>query len=90
MEDKDKKDKDYYEPKNWAVRGELSDVSEEYLGKGFMEKGYPRGRSKKADHHQEDPYYHGLSARVPAFATTKQEKESINYNQASRLEIYQI
>ena len=54
-----------------------------------MEKGYPRGRSKKTDHHQEDPYYHGLSARVPAFATTKQEKESINYNQASRLEIYE-
>lgn len=78
------RDKDYYVPKNWAVRGEISDVSEEYMGKGFMEKGYPRGRSKKSDHHQEDPYYHGLSARVPAFATTKQEKESINYNQASR------
>jgi len=74
------RDKDYYVPKNWAVRGEISDVSEEY-----MVKGYPRGRSKKTtDHQQEDPYYHGLSARVPAFATTKQEKESINYNQASR------
>ena len=87
------RDKDYYVPKNWAMRGaENSDLSEEYMAKGFMEKAYGgggRGRSKRGgavvDHHNEDPYYHGLSARVPAFATTKQEKESINYNQASRL-----
>lgn len=78
------RDKDFYGPKHWAARGELSDVSEE-----FVAKEYSRGRSKRQDqgrYHQEDPYYHGLSAR-PMYPNpvSKQDKESINFNQAARL-----
>lgn len=73
------RDKEYLGPKHWAVRGDSS---------SDLPQGYHRGRSKKPDqqrYHQEDPYYHGLSARVPVFPVSKQEKESHNYEQASRL-----
>ena len=78
------RDKDFYnQPKHWAARGELSDVSEE-----FVAKEYSRGRSKRQDqgrYHQEDPYYHGLSARpMYPHPVSKQDKESINFNQAAR------
>jgi len=66
-----------FPPKHWAVRGE-SDVTQ----------GYRRGRSQPGEHqryHQEDPYYHGLSARVPVFPVSKKDKESHNYDQAGRL-----
>jgi len=67
------RDKDFYGPKHWATRGELSDVSEEFVAA----KEYSRGRSKRQEqtrYQQEDPYYHGMSARVPMFP--KQDKDS--------------
>ena len=48
-------------------------------------KEYTRGRRHRGEgaaRYQEDPYYHGLSARVPSFPASKQEKESINYSKA--------
>ena len=69
------RDKDFYGPKHWAARGELSDVSEEFVAT----KEYSRGRSKRQDqtrYQQEDPYYHGMSARVPMFKVPKQDKDS--------------
>jgi len=44
------RDKDFYGPKHWATRGELSDVSEEFVAA----KEYSRGRSKR----QEQTRYH--------------------------------
>jgi len=82
-------EKELYGPRHWAGpgRGELSDVSEEYVTSvaPLAAKEYTRGRRHRGEgaaRYQEDPYYHGLSARVPSFPASKQEKESINYSKA--------
>ena len=64
--------------------GELSDVSEEYDTSRALEPDYSRGRRQvpggRRIQHQEDPYYHGLSARVTSFP--RQEKRTHDYNKA--------
>jgi len=64
--------------------GELSDVSEEYATSRALEADYSRGRRHipggRRIQHQEDPYYHGLSARVTSFP--RQEKRPHDYNKA--------
>ena len=80
----DRKDKEYFPPKHWADLPQGG-------GGGGGGGGYHhhRARSKNQDrqrYHQEDPYYHGLSARVPVFPVSKQDKESHNYSEASRWE----
>lgn len=83
----ERKDKEYFPPKHWAVRGDPGDLAQ---GGGGGGGGYHhhRARSKNPDrqrYQQEDPYYHGLSARVPVFPVSKPDKESHNYSEASRL-----
>ena len=87
----DRKDKEYFPPKHWAVRGEPADLPQGGGGGGGGGGGYHhhRARSKNPDrqrYQQEDPYYHGLSARVPVFPVSKQDKESHNFSEASRWE----
>ena len=82
----ERKDKEYFPPKHWAVRGDPGDLAQAGGGGGG---GYHhhRARSKNPDRQrypQEDPYYHGLSARVPVFPVSKPDKESHNYSEASR------
>ena len=88
------RERDYYGPQHWPPPAELSDVSEEMGGGGGHGAARPgrgagRGRSKGAGpryggHQPEDPYYHGLSARVPAFPAPKVDKETHGYSQAAR------
>ena len=60
--------------------GELSDVSEEYAtGGADYSRGRRQGSGRRRLQHQEDPYYHGLSARVTAFP---REKGTSDYNKA--------
>lgn len=87
-------EKDYYGPQTWAVKsGHQPALADEYLEEEMVShmKKKIQGRSrtkqsKKAEQiRQEDPYYHGLAARVSGFPGTKQEKERMNMNELSRL-----
>ena len=85
-----REDRGLYGPRHWASpnRGELSDVSEELASGGapMVTRDFTRGRRQgpgaRRVQHQEDPYYHGLSARVTAFPLSHQEKESNDYSKS--------
>ena len=81
-----REDRGLYGPRHWASpnRGELSDVSEELATSGGappVTRDFTRGRRQRVQH-QEDPYYHGLSARVTAFPPSHQEKETNDYSKS--------
>lgn len=80
-----REDRGLYGPRHWASpnRGELSDVSEELATSGapLVTRDFTRGRRQRVQH-QEDPYYHGLSARVTAFPISHQEKETNDYSKS--------
>lgn len=87
-------DKDYYGPQSWAVKSShQTALTDEYLEEEMVahmkKKIQGRGRAKQNKSaeviRQEDPYYHGLTARVSAFSGSKQDKERTNYNEMARL-----
>jgi hypothetical protein len=76
------KEKDYYGPQNWASKGMQQELSDDYLEEELpapRQKANPRTRAallKKAEEkrRQDDPYYCGLSARIPNFSQQKVER----------------
>lgn len=85
-----RKEREYYGPQNWAVKGGINDLSDEYveeeMNHGLKNKGQSRSRNrnlKKMDdkrERQDDPYYHGLSARVTAFGRKNEKSGEKNFS----------
>merc|ERR1719510_467522 len=71
------KDAQYYGPQNWCDKGAQQDVSDDYPEETpVRQKNNSRTRAalmKKAEEkrRQDDPYYCGLSARIPNFSQKK-------------------
>ncbi|XP_023320851.1 uncharacterized protein LOC111695678 [Eurytemora carolleeae] len=85
-----KKERDYYGPQNWAVKGGVNDLSDEYIedemNLGLKSKLPSRSRTrnnKKTDEKMDrldDPYYNGMSARVPAFGRKVEKQPEKHFN----------
>jgi len=87
-------DKDYYGPQSWAVKNShqsalVDDYLEEEMVSHMKKKITGRSRTKQTKKmdaiRQEDPYYHGLTARVSAFPNKKQDIERLNFNEMNRV-----
>jgi hypothetical protein len=89
------KEKEYFPPQNWVQKGGVNDLSDDYIEEemnmALKGRGGTRGqryRNKKGDEKRErldDPYYHGMSARVTAFTQKNREKNFSRMKSPTRL-----